>query len=422
MRQGTSVIILTCVIVFLLAAAFAVGRMTARGGGDHAAHAPAAKAPVYFCPMHPTYTSPRPGTCPICHMDLVLMKPDQAPAESSVPEHAMVTVAGERRQLIGLQVAPVETKPFRQVIRAAASVQYNEKTLSAVTLKTNGWIEDLKVKAVGDVVRKGEPLLTLYSPEVLEAQRNYLAARAGLDAVGPDAPAAARDLASQSLRSARERLLLLDITEEQIKSLDTQKTPSTRITLLSRSQGVVISRNVLEGAYVEAGRELLQLADLSNVWVYADIYEPESALVKPGMSADLTFAAFPGEHLTASVEYLYPMLNDSTRTIRARLVAPNPEGKLKPGMYGTARLTADLGDRIVVPDSAILDTGERQIVYVDVGEGRLEPRTVKVGLRSGGVAVILEGLEPGEKVVTSGNFLVDSESRLRAVNSGKKHD
>lgn len=414
-------IILTAGIVFVVVAAFVAGRESAGPGHEHAA-TPAAAKPLYFCPMHPTYTSPKAGTCPVCYMDLVLMTADQKPAESSVPGHATVTITAERRQLIGLQVAAAERKPFRQAIRAAASVQYNEKTLSTVTLKVNGWVEELKVKAVGEAVREGEPLLVLYSPEYLEAQRNYLAARAGAATLGAEAPAAAREFAAQGVRAARERLLLLDMTEGQIRELDGRKDPPTRVTLLARGQGTVTSRNVAQGAYVEAGRELLQLADLSTVWVIADLYEAEAPLVKPGMSAELSFAAFPGERLAATVEYLYPMLNESTRTVRARLVAANPGGRLMPGMYGTARLFVELGEQLVVPESAILDTGERQIVYVDLGEGRLEPRAVTVGRRGGGAAVILGGLDAGEKIVVSGNFLVDSESRLRGVSAGGKHD
>lgn len=394
------------------AGVFLATRATTPSGG-----ATAGKT-LYYCPMHPNYVSDKPGECPICNMELVPMQKEESPAAaaSMVPGHATVAITPERRQLIGVQTGVVERRPVTQQIRAVATVDYNERGLSTVNLRFSGWVEELLVKSVGEPVRKGQPLMVLYSPEFLEAQRNYRIAR---DSAGtPSLPEGAKAFAETNLQSARERLLLWGATEEQVRELDRQQAPNGRITIQAQSAGIVTARNVVQGAYAETGKDLLQIADLSTVWINAEIYEYELPLVRVGAPATLTLAAFPGEQFTGEVSYIYPYLNEKTRTARVRLVAENPEGKLKPGMYATALLAADLGERLVVDANAVLDTGVRQIVFVDLGDGRLEPRAVAVGPRVGGQAIILKGLEAGEQIVTSGNFLVDSESQMKSAFSG----
>jgi multidrug efflux pump subunit AcrA (membrane-fusion protein) len=442
--------------VLLLVAALAIAHHFMSAAANHkdqmAMNATAAEKAepkvLYHCPMHPNYVSDRPGKCPICGMDLVPFTPEETePAQPGLDTHAPITLSPWRRQLIGLQVGTAEKRPVTRTIRAAGRVTYNEKTLAAVNLKFGGWVEELMVKSVGDSVSKGSPLMAIYSPELLEAQRNYLAARAALTSLGKDAPADARSLAEEALRSARERLRLWDFTEEQLKEIESSQQAEHDVTIFSKADGVVTARNVTLGGNVEPGRDLFEIADLTTVWLLADVSESEAPLVKVGQQAKVALNSFPGEPpfdhaqggpehpaegpLTGTVSYIYPALDESTRTLRVRLECPNPDGpstdaqgrpepirtggRLKPGMFAAVSIAVDLGEQLVVDDDAVLDTGLRQIVFVDKGEGRLEPREVVVGDRADGLAIIARGLEAGERIVTSGNFLVDSESRMKAA-------
>jgi RND family efflux transporter MFP subunit len=390
------------------------------GAGAQEGQAPAQPAGkvLYHCPMHPNYISDRPGTCPICGMNLVPVKEEQketAPSAATAEGRATVTITAERRQLIGVQTGTVAKKQVTKTIRAVGMVEYNEKALSTVNLRFSGWVEELMVKAVGDEVHKGAPLFVIYSPELLEAQRNYLLAREMASALGENATAETKGLAEEGLRSARDRLTLWEIPEDQIKDLDAKQQPKGLATILAKVDGIVVSRNIVLGAYAEANRDLYALADLSTVWLQADVYEYEIPLVAVGQEARMVLASMPGESFVGTVLFIYPYLNEATRTARVRLEFPNPEGALKPGMYATVLISADLGEQLVVDDTAILDTGVRQIAFVDLGDGRFEPRELTVGQRADGLAVVLKGLAEGEKVVTSANFLIDSESQLKAA-------
>ena len=373
-----------------------------------------AKAPqkvMYHCPMHPYVISDHPGKCPICGMDLVPFTPE----EPGVEGHAAITLSTERRQLIGVQIGTVERKRVSKTIRAAGRVAYDEKTLATVNLKFGGWVEELMVKSVGETVRKGQPLMAIYSPDLLEAQRNYLLARAALASLGKDASADARALAEELARSARDRLQLWDFSGEQLKAIEAKDQPEHDVTIYSKADGMVTARNVTLGAAVEPGRNLFEIADLSTVWVMADVYESDAPLVKPGQEAKVALVSSPSEPLTGVTSYVYPYLNESTRTLTVRVECPNPNGQLKPGMFAAVSIAVDLGEQLVVDDDAVLDTGVRQIVFVDKGKDLLEPREVVVGDRADGLAIIAKGLSEGEKIVTSGNFLVDSESRMKAA-------
>lgn len=395
---------------------------TTAAAQDHAGHgAPVATAPAatgaqtWYCPMHPTYIQDRPGTCPICNMNLVpLQKGDDATA-SAIEGRAIVRIRPDRQQLIGVRFGTAARKPIAKTIRAVGRVDYDERRLGAVSLKFGGWIEELHVKATGQLVRKGDPLFVIYSPELLEAQRSYLLARESAAAAAAQTQGSAHSFARESLRSARDRLLLWDLTEEQIDRLATKGEPETRVTMLSKVQGVVTSRNIVAGAAVMAASTLYEIADLESVWVYADVYEYELREVRIGQRATVTLETRPGESFTGTVAYVYPYLNEQTRTIRVRLEVPNPDGVLLPGLYGTVALAVDLGERLVVDDGAIVHTGTRTIVFLDRGEGRFEPREVTLGPRVGGLALIDKGLQAGDRVVTSGTFLIDSESRLKSA-------
>jgi Cu(I)/Ag(I) efflux system membrane fusion protein len=383
----------------------------------HAGH-PAADASsttaarTYYCPMHPNYRSDRPGNCPICNMTLVPLEGDAAPAvdaASTVAGHAAITLSPEKKQLIGVRVDPAQTQHFTKSIRAAGRVEASERGLSAVTLKYRGWIEKLLVKSSGDVVHRGDPLLSIYSPELYEAKLNYQVARAHAgvgDQERADDPA---------LRSARERLRLWDVTDEQIAELDAGSSPSERTTVQARSDGVVLRRAVVEGSFVEPGSTLLGLADLSTVWIVADVHAEDARDLVEGQEAEIEVLPRGSDPIRGKVERVYPYLDEATRTVRLRIEADNASGQLRPGAYSTVAVQVDLGEHVVIDDDAVLDTGTRQLVFVEVAEGRFDPREVKLGERSGGHALVLEGLAAGEKVVTSGAFLVDSESRIKAA-------
>lgn len=377
--------------------------------------APAAPAATkWYCPMHPHYTSDRPGDCPICNMELVLMKSGEEAGASTVEGHAKIKLDAGRRQLIGVRTGLVERKAVQRNIRAVGRVDYDEKRLSSVNLKVGGWVEELFVKSTGEEVHRGDPLFSLYSPELLEAERNYLlAVRAAPHA---DAIAAGSDeLAGLTLKSARERLLLLDLSEDQIRELESKQDVPRLTTIVAKFDGVVTKRNIVQGTSIEPGRDLYELADLSSVWLQADVYEYELPLVRVGLQAHVQLSSQPNELYTGNVIFVYPYLNEATRTVRVRIEVPNSERTLKPGMYATAFLVAELGEQIVIDDQAVLDSGTRQIVFVDLGDGHIEPREVKVADHADGQAVIESGLAQGERVVISGNFLVDSESRLKAA-------
>ena len=401
-------------------------------GADHTGHAKDAGSPtppaqtskekgkpLYQCPMHPTYTSDRPGDCPICNMTLVAVEEEGGPAGGSegpgVEGHTTITVRPAQRQLIGVTTGTVGKKDVKMPIRTVGRVIYDEKKLSAVTLKFGVWVEELFVKAVGDRVKKGQPLFAIYSPDLLEAQRNYLVALEASQALKAGSSGGASSTFEPGVRSARERLLLWDLTEDQVREIEAKKEPQVRIAILSKVEGVVTERNAVQGDFVGAGMPIFRLADLSTVWIDAAIYEYEVPMVKPGDVAKVTLTSFPGQTFEFKVDFVYPYLDPETRTVRTRLEVENPEGKLKPGMYAQVTIEADLGENLVVDQGSVFDTGDRQIVFVDLGDGRLEPREVKAGQRADGQVIVLEGLKEGEKVVTSGTFLIDSESRLKAA-------
>ncbi len=373
--------------------------------------------PIYYCPMHPEYTSDRPGDCLICNMSLKLRKKDDSQA-SGIEGYATINVPLGRRQLIGVTTGTVEKKNVKRSIRTVGRVVYNEKTRSAVTLKFAVWIEELYVKAVGDRVTKGQPLFAVYSPELLEAQRNYLVAlqaeKTFRERAGAAGTAAGDDAFAQAVKSARERLLLWDLTEEQLREIDAKREPRVRVPIHSKVEGVVTERNAVQGEFVPAGTALLRLADLASVWIDAAIYEQDLPHVKPGDVVKVTLPSFPGRTFELKADFVYPYLDEETRTVRTRLEVENKEGAFKPGMYAQAVLEEDLGENLVVDREALFDTGTRQLVFLDLGDGHIKPREVKAGPRTEGQVVILEGLKEGEKVVTSGTFLIDSESRLKA--------
>lgn len=347
-------------------------------------------------------------------------------------EELTVEITVEQQQRIGIRTAKAEVKPLHRSIRTIGRIENDERGLATINTKFEGWVERLYVNATGQMVRKGDPVAEIYSPELYATQQEYLnvLAWSGIEGGGGSNQAGRqkyygstnRDIAGllrldarSMLAAARNRLQLWDISDSQIRELEKRRTPARTITLHSPATGYVTAKPVVQGMRVMAGEKLLDIADLSTVWVVADFYEQDLPVVRVGQAATIGFAAFPGETIETTIDFLYPALAGETRTMKARLVVDNPEGRLRPQMYSDVLIRIDLGERLVVPESAVLNTGTRQLVYVDQGEGVFAPRDVSTGVKGEGMVEITEGLEQGELVTSEANFLIDSEARLKGV-------
>ncbi|NWF55515.1 MAG: efflux RND transporter periplasmic adaptor subunit [Syntrophaceae bacterium] len=318
-------------------------------------------------------------------------------------------ISPERQQLIGVRMGKVEKRRLDKVIRTVGRIDYDEKRLTTVSPKIGGWIEDLYVDFTGRYVNRGEPLLKIYSPDLVSAQEEYLLALRTAKALGGR---------ETLVESARRRLKLWDITDDQIKNLEERGQVSKTLTLHSPFSGVVLERNVFQGMNVTPGMALYKLADLSGVWLYADIYEYELPLIRPGQEGTIQLSYYPGETFKGKVIYIYPYLDAATRTAKVRFEFANPRGLLKPEMYANVEIKVPLGTKLAVPEGAIIDTGMRQVAFIDLGSGYFEAREVQLGPKVESYYVVLKGLTEGERVVTSANFLIDSESRFKEAAAG----
>jgi membrane fusion protein, copper/silver efflux system len=342
--------------------------------------------------------------------DLAEPAPDPADdphaAHGGVPEgHAEVTIAADRQQRIGLKAERVRRAPLAGAIRASATVQADERKEAHVHSKLMGYVRDLHVNAVGQKVKKGQPLYTIYSQELLVAQQEYLRARKS----SPDLAAA-----------ARERLRLWDIPEDQIRAMEQRGAPLEAVTVRSPITGTVIEKLIVAGHFVEPDMMLYRIADLRQVWVLADVYEYELArLDRKGQATIRVEGA--DRTLTAPIDYVYPTVDRTSRTVKVRLVVDNRGEALRPGNFATVELPASSDEVLAVPDDAIIDTGLRRLVYVLTGPDRFRPVEIEVGRRAGGLAEVRAGLAEGDLVVVRAQFLVDSESRLRAGGPGPGH-
>jgi len=393
--------------------------------GEHEAHAaaPAGGEALYHCPMHPTVVQDKPGDCPICGMRLVPVEEEEHAGhgggpgtgpEADVEGYASVRLNGAKQQLIGVRTGRVQRIPMRKVIRTVGVVEEDETRVRHIHTKITGWIEDLYVDFTGKEVKRGERLLSIYSPELVSTQEEYLLALRARERVSGSPFPEVASSGDSLLRSTRRRLELWDIKESEIERLEKTGEPIKNLVLYSPISGYVLHKTALEGMYVQPGKELFSITDLSEVWVHADIYEYELPLVEVGQEAALTLSYYPGEVFRGTVDYVYPYLEPATRTVKVRFRFLNPGLKLKLQMYANVRLEVDLGERLAVPEEAILDTGARQIAFLALGDGWYAPRRVQVGLKADGSYEVLGGLEEGDVVVTSGNFMIDSESRLKA--------
>jgi RND family efflux transporter MFP subunit len=338
-----------------------------------------------------------------------------APTENAPPTLAPVELSPERMQSIGVRTGRVEYKTIDSEIRAMGTVEVDERRVAYVQTRYPGWVKDVFVNATYQFVRKGNPLFTIYSPELVASQQEYLLAKANSGRLGQSSVEGVSAGADTLLRSARERLLQWSLSEQDISKLDTSGKPLTDFTFASPVSGYVVERMVLPNAYVQPEMRLYSIADLSTVWVNAQVFQQDAGKLKPGDAADVTVDSYPTRVFHAHVEQVLPQVDSATRTLRVRLSMPNPTLALKPGMFVNVRLHAPLGRQLFVPASAVLQAGSRQIVFLSRGQGLLEPREVQLGAATDEGFVVLKGLKPGDTVVTSANFLIDSESQLQAA-------
>ncbi len=360
-------------------------------------------------------------------------------------EAPTVEIPMEKQQLIGVRTFDVSVQFLEKVIRTTGKIEYDERKLTTVSTKVEGWIEKLHVNFTGIYVKKGEPLADIYSPELWATQQEFInlvkwakksdkkvadTGKNGMPGRGDDhlnlSDILSKD-AETILESARQRLRLWDISDDQIRKIEESEQPIRTLTIHSPVSGYVLQKYAVQGMRIMSGEKLFDVSDLANVWVVADIYEYELPIIKVGDTAKIGLSYFQGRELTSRIEFVSPTISTDTRTAQARFSIPNAGGKLKPGMFTDVELKINLGRKMVVPDEAVIDTGLRQIVYVDKGDGYFEPRAVTTGVRADKFVEVLEGLKAGEKVASSANFLIDSEAKLKGIEApgktpGRKQD
>ena len=338
---------------------------------------------------------------------LTLASGAEAAGDAEAPAHGAAnefTVDTRRRQAIGVRTGKAALRDLTKSIRTVGTVTFDERLLSQVTLKFDAFIGELKADYVGAPVEKGQVLFTVYSPDLLAAQQEYLETlkRRG----GDDDPL---------LNAARQRLSLWDLSDAAIEALEKRGTPQAYIPILAPRSGTIIERSIVDGSAAPAGQSLLTIADLSRVWIEAEVFEGDLALVREGMPATVKLPYLPDRTSTGIVDYVYPWLDGDSRTARVRLSVDNVAGAFKPDMYAEVTLQASLGQRLTVPEDAIIFAGENRIAFVDLGDGRLKPVRVQTGHRTQGFIEITDGLSPGDTVVTSANFLIAAEARLKTA-------
>jgi Cu(I)/Ag(I) efflux system membrane fusion protein len=346
----------------------------------------------------------------------------QTTAQEQMPEEPpTVEIPPEKQQLIGVKTVEVSVKPLQKIVRTVGRIEYDERRLATVNTKFEGWIEKLYVNYTGEYVKKGEPLAEIYSPELFATQQEFLNLLKWTKQNTEDkrqkteiGMMLSKD-AESIIEAAKQRLRLWDITDEQIKRIEGTGRPIRTLSVYSPVNGYIVQKTALQGMRVMPGEKLFDVADLSTVWIISDIYEYELSLIKVGQTANISLSYFPGREFSSTIDYVYPTLSGETRTAKVRFAIQNPGGQLKPQMFTNVAIKINLGKRLAIPEDAVIDTGIRQIVYVDRGEGYFEPREVMLGLKADGMVEVLKGLKAGEKVASAANFLIDSEAKLKGV-------
>ena len=388
--------------------------------GEHSGHKTERKVLFWYDPMHPAYKADKPGIAPDCGMELVPKYADEDAGEAAMPV-GTVKISPDKQQLIGVRTATVERKPLMRTVRTTGQLTADETRIAHVHVKISGYIDQVYVDYVGQLVKKGQPLFSVYSPDLVATQEEYLIAKRGDKTLGGSQFKEVSEGAQSLLESARRRLKLWDISEEQIRRLDRTGEVTRTMTFYSPVDGFVMERKAFPQTAITPEMDLYQITDLSKVWVNADVYEYEVPFVKVGQNVDMQLSYYPGKTYTGKITYIYPTVDPVARTVKVRIEVPNPDFELKPQMFANVELKINYGTHVVIPQEAVMDSGDKQYVFLVHDGGTFEPRKIEMGPKLDGKVAVLSGLEAGDTIVTSGNFLVDSESRLKSAMGGMKH-
>jgi RND family efflux transporter MFP subunit len=427
-------IIRTVGLLVVIAAAFAGGYIykAVKGSTAETAQKGGRNVLYWVDPMHPAYKSDKPGIAPDCGMKLQPVYADGGAAavstganlkpasanDISTMEVGTVQITPEKQQLIGVKYEQVELGGGSRTIRAVGKVAIDETRIGHVHTKVEGWIDKVFVDFTGKLVKKGQPMLTIYSPDMLASQRELLLAAKAKTIMRDSALPSGFDQSESLLQATRRRLELWDLSEAQIDQVLRTGEPIKNITVYSPMTGYITDRKAFPQVKVMPDTDLYTIVDLSRVWIMADVFEYEAPNIHIGETARVSLQALPGKSFSARIDYLQPEVDPMTRTLKVRLNMDNPGVMLKPDMYADIEFRVNIPSKLTVPADAVLNAGERKTVFVDRGNGYFEPRQVKTGEREGDRIQILSGLSQGERIVTSGNFLIDSESQMKAAASG----
>jgi membrane fusion protein, copper/silver efflux system len=445
-------------VLVLLAATFAGGYVLRGTHQSPSSATPARRILYYVDPMHPAYKSDKPGIAPDCGMQLEPVYADDPTGARSIPRTALyyrdpqqpaytadkpglnpetgntlepvyatqdpalppgaVRISPERQQLIGVKFATVESGGGTRTIRTVGKVAEDETRVGHVHTRIEGWLEKVFVDFTGAFVKAGQPMLTIYSPEMLASQQELLLAARARDLMASNPLASASQGGESLFEAARRRLQLWDLSDDQIDHVLRTGQPIRSVTVSAPMSGVVTERNAFPNQRVTPDSTLYTITDLSQVWIMADVFESDIADIRTGDAAVVTFPNSAAAPIRARVNYIQPQVDPTTRTLQVRLDAANPSLRMKPDMFVNVEFQASAATQLTIPSDSVLDTGDRQTVFVDHGDGYLEPRQITIGERFGDRVTVTSGLKAGERVVASGTFLIDSESQLKAAASG----
>ncbi|MBT0663639.1 efflux RND transporter periplasmic adaptor subunit [Geobacter pelophilus] len=375
---------------------------------------------LYTCSMHPFIVKDKPGTCPICGMELIKKVDDTAASGNQTPEQKQqaemlghVSVSPTQRVMANVATIAAKQTTLNKEINAVGIVQYDQSRQGKVTAWIAGRIDKLHVNTVGAFVSKDKPVAEVYSPDLLATQQEYLLAIRSRDQLKNSPVAAIAQNGDGLVASAKQRLMLFGVKESQILELEKAGKPNIRLPIYTPLSGIVIEKMVQQGQYVNTGDPLFSIADLSTVWVEVEVYENEFPNIHIGQQVEIRSQSFPGRPFTGRIAFIYPFLDPKTRTVKARVEMANPGQKLKPDMFVNAIIKVPLGSTIVLPVTAVMDTGKRKVVWIETSPGMFEPRDVQTGQQTDDKVQVLSGIKPGDKVAVSGGYLIDSEAQLK---------